>query len=316
MYSYENYQKVKEEIAASRQKALDEAKIRTENLRLESEEFKKIDDELSMTGFNLFKAACKGENIEPIKEKNLALQEKKRKILISLGHPENYTEPDFSCKKCSDYGYNDKGAMCSCLRERLVKAAIASSGMGKLLEKQSFDNFDIGRYSGKAAETMKRTLKLSKEYVNNFKKEKGNLLLIGSTGTGKTHISSAIAGEIIKKGYDVIYDSVQNILSDFEDEKFRNSYSQRDNTTAKYIECDLLIIDDLGTEFSNNFTVSCLYNLLNTRQNKGLATIISTNLSSSELASKYEDRIYSRIIGTGTRALLFDGEDYRIHGKR
>ncbi len=313
MYSYENYQKVKEQIAHSRQKALDEAKMRTERLRFESDEFKEADDELSKTGFAIFKAACRGENIEPIKKRNLELQKKKRALIISLGYPENYTEPVFSCKKCSDYGYTETGAVCSCLREALIKATIASSGMGLLLEKQSFDNFDPERYDGKAKDTMKRTLELAKSYVKSFPKERGNLLLIGKTGTGKTHISSAIAGEIIRSGYDVIYDSVQNIVRDFEDEKFRSGYGVRDNPTSRYLDCDLLIIDDLGTEFGSAFTVSCLYNLLNTRQNRALATIISTNLSPEELAAKYEDRIYSRIVGAGTRVLFFEGNDYRIH---
>ncbi len=313
MYSYENHNKVKEQIQNSRQRALSEAKMRTEMLRLESEEFRKTDDELSATGITVFKAACKGEDIEPIKKRNLELQEKKKKLLVKMGYPADYTEPVFSCKKCSDYGYTESGALCSCFKEALIKARISSSGMGNILEKQGFENFDCERYEGKSKETMKRTLQLAKQYVESFSESKGNLLLIGPTGTGKTHISSAIAGEIIKKGYDVIYDSVQNIVSDFEDEKFRRAYSERDAlTTEKYLECDLLIIDDLGTEFSNSFTVSCLYNLLNTRQNRGLATIISTNLSPKELASKYEDRIYSRIIGVNTTTLLFDGKDYRI----
>ncbi len=313
MYSYENYQKVKEEIANSRQRALDDAKRRNEQLRFESDEYRRIDDELASTGFTLFKAACKGEDIEPIKERNLLLQKKKKEITVSLGHPEDYTDVKYSCKKCSDYGYTETGAVCSCFKEALIKATIASSGMGKLLEKQNFNNFDITRYEGNALETMKRTLKLAKEYAEKFPAEKSDLLLVGKTGTGKTHISSAIAGEIIKKGYDVVYDSIQNIMNDFEDEKFRSGYEPRSGVTGRYLDCDLLIIDDLGTEFSSSFTVSCLYNVLNTRQNRGLATIISTNLSPEELASKYEDRIYSRIIGANTKALFFNGKDYRIH---
>ncbi len=315
MYSYENYQKVKEQIQNSRTRALDEAKMRTERLRFESEEFKNTDDELSNTGFTLFKAACRGEDIEPIKKRNLLLQEKKKQLIKSLGYPENYTEPDFSCKKCSDYGHNDKGEICSCFKEALIKATIASSGMGTLLEKQSFENFNLERYEGKAKITMERTLKLSHEFVDNFSKDKGNLLLLGTTGTGKTHISSAIALEVIKKGYDVIYDSVHNIISDFENERFKSGYGPREDTTSRYLECDLLIIDDLGTEFTNSFTVSCIYNILNTRQNRALATIVSTNLTPEDLARKYEDRIYSRIIGSGTRVLFFDGADFRIHQK-
>ena len=161
---------------------------------------------------------------------------------------------------------------------------------------------------------MRLSLSVAKNYCKNFSKSKGNLLLIGKTGTGKTHVSTAIAREVINLGYDVIYDSVQNIISDFEDDRFRRGYNDDELKTEKYLECDLLIIDDLGTEFTTQVTVSCIYNLLNTRYNKGLATIISTNLSHDELARKYEDRIYSRIIGAGTKILPFVGRDKRIFG--
>ena len=154
-------------------------------------------------------------------------------------------------------------------------------------------------------------LAMAKNYVRDFSKRRDNLLLIGPTGTGKTHISTAIARELIHQGYDVIYDSTQNILSDFESDRFRSNYGRNDTVSDKYLDCTLLIIDDLGTEFSNQFTLSTLYNLLNTRQNRGLATVISTNLSPDELAHKYEDRIYSRIIG-GAKIMPFEGKDRRV----
>ena len=204
--------------------------------------------------------------------------------------------------------------MCSCLREGLIKATIISSGIGKLIEKQSFDNFSLDIYdeSEKAKERMKRNLDAARDYVEGFSKHRGNLLLIGPTGTGKTHISTAIAREVISRGYDVLYDSAQNILADFDDDQFRRRYDDEPKG-KKYLECDLLIIDDLGTEFSTQFSVSCLYNLLNTRQNRALATIISTNLSPEELSKKYDGRIYSRIIGSETKILAFVGKDKRIN---
>ena len=155
-------------------------------------------------------------------------------------------------------------------------------------------------------------LAMAKNYVRDFSKKRDNLLLIGPTGTGKTHISTAIARELIHKGYDVIYDSTQNIIADFEADKFKSGYTKSEDLSEKYLDCTLLIMDDLGTEFSNQFTVSALYNLLNTRQNRGLATVISTNLSPDELARKYEDRIYSRIIGGTSKILPFEGKDRRV----
>ena len=180
--------------------------------------------------------------------------------------------------------------------------------------KQSFDNFELGIYSSDEEnyKRMKMNLEIAKKYADGFTKGGENLLLMGKTGTGKTHISTAIAREVIRKGYDVIYDTTQNIISDFEIDRFKNAYSQAEPKADKYLECDLLIVDDLGTEFITPFTVSTIYNLVNTRQNRGLSTIISTNLSPEELSRRYEDRIYSRLIGTGYRVLQFVGPDRRL----
>jgi DNA replication protein DnaC len=316
MYSYKNYHLVKEEIEKKRKGAEGLAMARNEELRERSPEIRAIDEELSGTGLLLFKTACAGGDIGKIRARNQQLMARRKEIILSMGLPEDYTEVHYNCKECADTGFIDGVRMCRCFREELVKATIASSGIGNLIEKQSFDNFDLNWYKDNPDnyEQMRLSRSVAKNYCKNFSKSKGNLLLIGKTGTGKTHVSTAIAREVINLGYDVIYDSVQNIISDFEDDRFRRGYNDDELKTEKYLECDLLIIDDLGTEFTTQVTVSCIYNLLNTRYNKGLATIISTNLSHDELARKYEDRIYSRIIGAGTKILPFVGRDKRIFG--
>ena len=313
MYSYENYHKVKEEIEKRRTDAIARADARAEKVRAESEEIRLIDEQLSKTGLLIFKTACSGGDIAPIREQNKLLNARRGELLKKMGYPEDYSDVKYFCEKCSDSGYIDGAKMCSCFHEALVKATIASSGIGDLIEKQSFDNFTLDYYKDdpQVLDRMRSNLERAKAYVKNFKKDKANLLLVGTTGTGKTHISTAIAREVIQLGYDVIYDSIHNIISDFEDDKFKSGYSYTEQKSEKYLECDLLIIDDLGTEFSNQFTISCLYNLLNTRINHGKATIISTNLSPAELSSKYEGRIYSRLIGRST-VLLFEGKDRRI----
>lgn len=315
MSNYDIFAKAKAEIDARRSAARAEAEGRCEIVRSESEEIAKIDAELSGTGMLIFKTACLGGDITPIKERNKALQAKRRELIVGLGYPEDYTDVHYTCEECSDTGFIDGTKVCGCLKELIIKERIASSAMGRLIERQSFDNFDLERYAydKKVYEIMKANLATAKNYVKNFGRSQENLLLIGSTGTGKTHISTAIARELIHKGYDVIYDSTQNVISDFESDRFKSGYGLSEPKSEKYLECRLLIIDDLGTEFTNAFTVSTLYNLLNTRQNKGLPTIISTNLSQKELAAKYEDRIFSRIIGSDSRVLFFQGKDNRIN---
>jgi DNA replication protein DnaC len=315
MYSYENYDKVKFELERRRRAAVAQADARSAELRERSLELREIDEELSGTGLLLFKTACSGGDIAPIRERNQYLVNQRKNIIKSLGYPEDYTDVHYTCKNCSDTGFIGGTKMCSCFREALIKATIASSGIGELIDKQTFENFDLNWYKGEDAvlENMSANLAAAQSYVKNFAKKRSNLLLIGKTGTGKTHISTAIAREIISQGFDVVYDSAQNIVADFEADKFRSGYGT-ESRSEKYLECDLLIIDDLGTEFSSQFTVSCLCNLINTRANRAMATIISTNLSAEELARKYEDRIYSRLVGVGTRVLVFEGRDRRIFG--
>ena len=313
MSQYNIYHKAKAEIEARRNAAIMDADMRNELVRSESEEIRQIDTELTKTGMLIFKTAVEGGDIEAVRERNRALQKRRREILVSLGHPEDYTEVKYTCTICSDTGAVGV-KICNCLKEIMIRERIAASAMGRLIEVQSFDNFDLGYYAydPKIHERMSMILAMAKNYVRDFDKKRENLLLIGPTGTGKTHISTAIARELIHKGYDVIYDSTQNIISDFEADRFRSGYGREESRSEKYLDCTLLIIDDLGTEFSNQFTLATIYNLLNSRQNKGLATIISTNLSPDELARKYEDRIYSRIIGSGSKILPFDGKDNRL----
>ena len=312
MYTRENYQKIKEMIAARKERAEMLADLRRRELATRSSEIAAIDRKLQGVGLEIFRAACAGEDIKPIREKNLALSAKRRDIIRSLGLPEDYDKPDYTCKKCSDSGFTDDSRICSCFKEALTVLNIESSGMGKLMEKQSFDTFDLSWYEGQERERAELILSVAKRFVKSFGKDTENLLLIGNTGTGKTHISTSIAKEIITRGFDVLYDSAQNIFSDFETDKFRSGYSpQYESKAEKYLECDLLIIDDLGAEFVSQFTVSCLYNLINTRKNRGLSTIISTNLSPEELGAKYEGRISSRLMGEYT-VLPFLGKDHRI----
>ena len=312
MYGYTNYQKIKAEIEQKCLSAVAKADERNEMLRDRSEKIREIDREMMATGLKLFRAACVGADIEPIKDRNRELAKMRKEALSELGYPEDYTEVHYSCEKCSDTGFID-GKMCSCFREALIKENIKSSGMGVLIEKQSFEKFVIdSTLPEEERARLERIVKTAKDYADNFSTGNKNLVFLGTTGTGKTHISTSIAREVIHQGYDVLYDSIQNILTVFENDRFHSSYGQREPEGDKFLECDLLIIDDLGTEFVNQFSIVTLYNIINTRSNKGLSTIISTNLSASDLRAKYDDRIVSRILGSNYNILFFTGTDHRV----
>ena len=150
---------------------------------------------------------------------------------------------------------------------------------------------------------MCRNYQTVRRYAESFTLEEGkpmsgSLLFLGGTGLGKTHLSTAVARVVISRGYDVYYNSAVGMISDFECRRFGNGMAEGNgDDTVRYTECDLLIIDDLGTEVVNQFTLSCLYHVLNTRLNLQKPTLISTNLTSAELRKTYSDRITSRLIG-------------------
>ncbi len=313
MYTRENFDKIKDMIDARREEARRLAEARTLELHALSEDIENIDRELRGTGLLIFKTACNGGDIEAVRSRNRELNQKRREIIKSLGYPEDYADVKYHCTECNDTGYVDV-KMCKCFRSLLLMENIKSSGMGKLIEKQSFENFDLDCIEDEEArKQMERNIRRAKDFADNFNQHRGeNILMIGKTGSGKTHISTAIAKVVIEKGYDVLYETAQNIVCAFETDTFKHP---AESVSQKYLECDLLILDDLGTEFSTQFTVSCIYNLINTRANKGLSTIISTNLSGTELSQKYDDRIYSRLVGGNTRMMMFNNKDYRLARK-
>ena len=264
-------------------------------------QLKELDYELSSTGLQILGASLKGkdgieERIANIKARNMELQNKRAELLKENGFTPDYTDIKFQCEKCKDQGYvNEK--MCSCLKNALITKQLEASGIGQLIASQSFENFSLEMYPSEVREQMECLLTDLKKYAQGFESEKPNLLFVGGTGLGKTHLSTALAKAIIEKGYYVIYETATNIFSDFENDRFRDRYMGEEPICTKYMECDLLIIDDLGTEVVTNFTVSCLYNLINTRLNKNLPIILSTNLKSEEIRRLYNDRITSRLFG-------------------
>lgn len=314
-FNKENYRRIKEEYDGKYLRAQEAARLRRAEVHTALPEIEKIDRELATTGFKIFDATLRGETakIDAINAENAELQRKRAEIMQVAGFAPDYTEVKYECEECGDTGTVEY-SMCKCMRRRLVEAGIESSGMSDLIKRQNFSNFTLDYYN-QSPEMHKRMANIYhflKNYAELFDVTRsGNLALFGGTGLGKTHLSSAVAGAVIEKGNDVYYISAMNLFADFEEKRFGSSSSyESTGEIDQYFTCDLLIIDDLGSELINQFTVSCLYNVINSRLNHKKPTIISSNLTQDEFRKKYWDRISSRVFGEYL-VLPFVGNDIR-----
>ena len=313
-YNADNYKRIAAQFKDKSIRAQQAAEARKAELHERFSQIKEIDRALSTTGLRIMREALNGreglaDRIRRLEEDNALLLEARAEFLRLNGYPADYSDVHYECNECMDVGFVN-GKMCKCLRTALNYAGYESSGVLRLIEKQNFDTFDLKYYEGNERLNMERVLNRAKSYAAQFDgSSMKNLLFIGTTGLGKTHLSSSIAKVIIDNGYDVVYESAQKIFADFEAERFGKVPAGEDRT-SRYLECDLLIIDDLGTEMQTQFTVPCLYNLINSRLISEKSMIISTNVCKEDLLMKYSDRITSRIFGE-FEICFFVGKDIR-----
>ena len=257
------------------------------------------------------------EKIEKLREDNLALQRRRIELLKELGHDEDWLEEIVSCKKCRDSGVYH-GGVCDCLK-RLYNAELTRD-VGVLLKNgdESFEKFDLSLYDDKPIpgstivprDTMKKVFSKAEEFARCFPNGTGNLLFQGRTGLGKTFLSACIAREVASRGFSVCYDTATAVIGSFEAQKFFHD-EEADARVNRMLSCDLMILDDLGTEMSTPMAESALYTLINTRLIEGRKTIISTNLSFDEMEKRYNGQICSRIRGE-YKLLPFVGKDIRL----
>ena len=253
--------------------------------------------------------------LEEMKAENEKIRQKKASLLLENDLPEDYLEPQYTCKNCGDLGRKN-GILCSCYKEICKAEAQKELSKSSGASGCSFENFDLSYYADNGAEDgtnprrkMNNYYNFCVTYAKTFTENSASIVMIGKTGLGKTHLSLSIAKIVADKGFGVVYAPAQKMVSNLERERFSGSAS--DVFQKKYSECDLLIIDDLGAEFQNSFSVSAIGNLINERLYENRPTIISTNLSGKELADRYSERIASRILGE-YRKLFFVGEDIRF----
>lgn len=248
-----------------------------------------------------------------ISHKRLLLERKE--ILVKNGFAENYLSPIFKCNKCKDYGYIETD-LCECVHKMCEQIAVSQSSYILNAKNQNFESFNMDlyskiespRYKLSPFENMQKHFNFCKNYAENFNSFSENVLMFGAPGLSKTFLSTSIASELSKKNVSVIHDNCIKIIDNFEKKKFGSN--QSDLETEKYFKCDLLIIDDLGTEMSTSFTISAIYDLINTRIMENKPLIINTNFSFDEIGKKYSPAILSRIEGE-FKHLFFFGDDVR-----
>jgi len=281
---------------------------------------REIDRQLQQTMLSAVQATftpgCDVEaELEKAKQANLSLQQEREK-LIALHFEEGYLDDTPICTRCGGSGYIGT-SMCECLRElcrqEQKKELSLLSG-----SKESFSQFRLDYYSdqvdskyGASPRTiMERNFRNCRSYATTFTENSGNLLFVGGTGLGKTFLSACIAKAVADRGYSVLYETASRLFSKLEQARFNSNDANRAEA-EKYNDCDLLVLDDLGTEMPGQFVTAALYSLVNGRLLAGKPMVISTNLNVDELARRYSPQIASRLRG-GFSMLTFVGEDIRI----
>lgn len=268
--------------------------------------------------------AADGPEIADIRRRNLELQAQRAELLHAMGYPPDAVDPTPACSRCGDTGWAD-GEMCSCLKELCAREQIRElSSLLNLSDDQTFDKARLDIYSddvwpetGRSPRAnMETVIALCRSYAEQFGRfPLKNLFLSGATGLGKTFLSGCIAREVSERGFSVVYDTAINLFAAFESKKFskdaEEGRSARDDT-RRYLGCDLLILDDLGSELTTPFVQSALYELINSRLIAGKATVISSNLTMDDVRARYSAQVASRL-GGEYRTLPFFGEDIRLH---
>jgi len=285
---------------------------------------KVLDDEIASNSVNttyyIIEHPDEAEKkIEELQESNFILSGKKIRLLLDHGYPEDYLQPKYDCNLCKDTGYigNEK---CICLKQAMIDIAYEQSNIKNIIEEENFSTFSFNYYSDKIdsrfnlspLENIRKIYGKCKKFVNHFDSEFINIILFGQAGLGKTFLCNCIAKALLDSSHTVIYLTSFGLFKLFEDYKFNNGDEKVPEEQIESIfDCDLLIIDDLGTEFNNRFTGVELFNCLNTRLLNKKSTLISTNLSPTDWSKQYSDRIVSRIFGNYEPLKIF-GSDIRL----
>lgn len=297
--------------------------VRYEEVVSRLPEFSRLEDEISSLSVSQAKRLIMGEAgvLESYRNQMTRLKERRKNLLASGNFPEDYLKTQYDCPHCQDTGYigNKK---CSCFIQEEIDLLYTQANLKEILARENFSTFSTAYYSEKltdadsnatALELANRALEQAQAFVDHFGKTNENLLLYGNTGVGKTFLTNCIAKELLDRRFSVLYFSSAAFFELLAKNTFEQNLDEKD--TSSYIfNCDLLIIDDLGTEMANSFVLSKFFDTINRRLLAGKSMLISTNLSVEALKETYTERSFSRILGNYILVKLI-GNDIRIQKK-
>ncbi len=314
-FSEDVYIKAEAELKKRQENAEQLAEMRRKQILNKHPELLEIENIIRNAALEVIKGIGSGKRVDvnSLSEKNLEAQRKRAELLTKNGYPEDYLEPQYTCKLCNDTGIFN-GKLCKCHLDILKKISMSEYSCSSVLAISTFETFDLKYYSAEKdkalgyspREYMEASFDFLKAYAENFKPDSNSFFFTGATGLGKTHLSLAVMNKVTEKGFNVFYGSADNIIKQMEKERFGRSNGDIEEEIEN---ADLLIIDDLGTEFKTAFSETAVYQIINNAILNGKPMIISSNLSINELEERYGQRVVSRL--NSFEVINFIGTDIR-----